>query len=65
MPAPTTDFQPPRHLHPSPSELLLFSTQASLAKPKARPMIGSTLKGVGPTYMDKTGRNGLRVVNES
>ncbi len=23
--------------------------------------IGSTLKGIGPTYMDKTGRNGLRV----
>ncbi len=29
------------------------------AKGKAR--IGSTLKGIGPTYMDKTGRNGLRV----
>ena len=25
--------------------------------------IGSTLKGIGPTYMDKTGRNGLRVGN--
>ena len=23
--------------------------------------IGSTLKGIGPAYMDKTGRNGLRV----
>src|SRR5690606_7903760 len=23
--------------------------------------IGSTLKGIGPTYMDETGRNGLRV----
>jgi adenylosuccinate synthase len=23
--------------------------------------IGSTLKGIGPTYMDKTGRNGLRM----
>ncbi len=23
--------------------------------------IGSTLKGIGPTYMDKTGRNGMRV----
>lgn len=23
--------------------------------------IGSTLRGIGPTYMDKTGRNGLRV----
>jgi len=25
--------------------------------------IGSTLKGIGPTYMDKTGRNGLRVAD--
>jgi len=29
------------------------------AKGKAK--IGSTLRGIGPTYMDKTGRNGLRV----
>ncbi len=28
---------------------------------KGRSKIGSTLKGIGPTYMDKTGRNGLRV----
>ncbi len=28
---------------------------------KGREKIGSTLKGIGPTYMDKTGRNGLRV----
>lgn len=27
--------------------------------------IGSTLKGIGPTYMDKTGRNGLRVGDTS
>ncbi len=27
---------------------------------KGRAKIGSTLKGIGPTYMDKTGRNGLR-----
>ena len=26
-----------------------------------RDRIGSTLKGIGPTYMDKTGRNGMRV----
>lgn len=32
---------------------------AENAKGKAK--IGSTLKGIGPTYMDKTGRNGLRV----
>lgn len=28
---------------------------------KGAAKIGSTLKGIGPTYMDKTGRNGLRV----
>lgn len=28
---------------------------------KGRNKIGSTLKGIGPTYMDKTGRNGLRI----
>jgi adenylosuccinate synthase len=28
---------------------------------KGKAKIGSTLKGIGPTYMDKTGRNGLRV----
>ena len=27
---------------------------------KGKSKIGSTLKGIGPTYMDKTGRNGLR-----
>jgi len=33
---------------------------ASEAK-KGKLKIGSTLKGIGPTYMDKTGRNGMRV----
>jgi adenylosuccinate synthase len=28
---------------------------------KGKEKIGSTLKGIGPTYMDKTGRNGIRV----
>ncbi|MBK7816108.1 MAG: adenylosuccinate synthase [Sphingobacteriaceae bacterium] len=28
---------------------------------KGKNKIGSTLKGIGPTYMDKTGRNGLRI----
>ena len=28
---------------------------------KGAKKIGSTLKGIGPTYMDKTGRNGLRI----
>lgn len=30
---------------------------------KGKHKIGSTLRGIGPTYMDKTGRNGLRVGN--
>lgn len=37
--------------------LLDAASEASLGVTK----IGSTLKGIGPTYMDKTGRNGLRV----
>ncbi len=28
---------------------------------KGKEKIGSTLKGIGPAYMDKTGRNGLRI----
>ena len=28
---------------------------------KGKEKIGSTLKGIGPTYMDKTGRNGVRI----
>jgi len=28
---------------------------------KGKSKIGSTLKGIGPTYMDKTGRNGMRI----
>jgi len=28
---------------------------------KGKKKVGSTLKGIGPTYMDKTGRNGLRI----
>ncbi len=52
---------------------LLISRRAHLILPSHRALdaaseaekgkgrIGSTLKGIGPTYMDKTGRNGLRV----
>ncbi|GAB4136991.1 MAG: adenylosuccinate synthase [Bacteroidia bacterium] len=52
---------------------LLISNRAHLILPthslidraseaaKGKEKIGSTLKGIGPTYMDKTGRNGLRV----
>lgn len=54
-------------------EKLLLSKKAHLILPthryldmaseamKGKSKIGSTLKGIGPTYMDKTGRNGLRV----
>ena len=34
---------------------------AASEKSKGSEKIGSTLKGIGPTYMDKTGRNGLRI----
>ncbi len=34
---------------------------AASEKLKGKLKIGSTLKGIGPTYMDKTGRNGLRI----
>src|SRR3954467_9266140 len=37
--------------------LLDAASEASKGKEK----IGSTLKGIGPTYMDKTGRNGIRI----
>ncbi len=52
---------------------LLISKKAHLILPSHRMLdaaseqakgskkIGSTLKGIGPTYMDKTGRNGIRV----
>lgn len=41
-----------------PTHKLLDAT-SEIAKGKDK--IGSTLKGIGPTYMDKTGRNGIRV----
>lgn len=52
---------------------LLISKKAQLILPTHRILdaaneaskgdnkIGSTLRGIGPTYMDKTGRNGLRI----
>lgn len=54
-------------------ERILISKKAHLILPshkiidaaseasKGESKIGSTLKGIGPAYMDKTGRNGLRV----
>ncbi|NQW36657.1 MAG: adenylosuccinate synthase [Flavobacteriales bacterium] len=41
-----------------PTHRLLDAASEAL---KGKLKIGSTLKGIGPTYMDKTGRNGLRV----
>jgi len=58
---------------PQVTERLYISRKAHLILPthktldaaseasKGKSKIGSTLKGIGPTYMDKTGRNGLRV----
>ncbi len=43
-----------------PTHRLLDATYEA-AKGKAK--IGSTLKGIGPTYTDKTARNGLRIGN--
>jgi adenylosuccinate synthase len=44
---------------------LILPTHRALDKAselsKGEGKIGSTLKGIGPAYMDKTGRNGLRV----
>jgi adenylosuccinate synthase len=44
---------------------LILPTHRALDKAaeiaKGHEKIGSTLKGIGPAYMDKTGRNGLRV----
>jgi adenylosuccinate synthase len=58
---------------PSVSQRLLISRKAHMITPTHRLLdraseaskgdakIGSTLKGIGPAYMDKTGRNGLRM----
>lgn len=45
------------HLITPTHRIIDAASEASKGKSK----IGSTLKGIGPTYMDKTGRNGLRV----
>ena len=58
---------------PDYSERLLVSLKAHLILPthrildaaseaaKGEAKIGSTLRGIGPTYRDKTGRNGIRI----
>lgn len=56
-PAKTLKISKKTHLiMPSHRELDAASEAA-----KGKSKIGSTLKGIGPTYMDKTGRNGIRV----
>lgn len=53
------------HLYISKKAHLILPTHklldAASEAAKGKEKIGSTLKGIGPTYMDKTGRNGLRV----
>lgn len=54
-----------RKLFVSEKTHLILPTHRALDKAsemaKGEEKIGSTLKGIGPAYMDKTGRNGLRV----
>ncbi|NMD28613.1 MAG: adenylosuccinate synthase, partial [Bacteroidetes bacterium] len=54
-----------KNLYISDRAHLILPTHRALDKAseltKGKEKIGSTLKGIGPTYMDKTGRNGLRV----
>ena len=54
-----------KNLYISERTHLILPTHRALDKAselqKGNDKIGSTLKGIGPTYMDKTGRNGLRV----
>ncbi len=56
---------PRKNLYISERTHLILPTHRALDKAsetsKGNDKIGSTLKGIGPTYMDKTGRNGLRV----
>jgi len=54
-----------KNLYISERTHLIIPTHRALDKAselaKGTEKIGSTLKGIGPAYMDKTGRNGLRV----
>lgn len=53
------------HLYIAERTHLILPTHRALDRAsetsKGNEKIGSTLKGIGPAYMDKTGRNGLRV----
>lgn len=57
--------KPEKNLYISKRAHLILPTHrlldAASEAAKGKEKIGSTLKGIGPTYMDKTGRNGLRV----
>jgi adenylosuccinate synthase len=59
------NVDPRQNLHISRKAHLILPTHrlldAASEASKGLAKIGSTLKGIGPTYMDKTGRNGLRV----
>jgi adenylosuccinate synthase len=54
-----------KHLYVAERTHLILPSHRALDKAselsKGNEKIGSTLKGIGPAYMDKTGRNGLRV----
>ena len=54
-----------KHLYVAERTHLILPSHRAIDKAselsKGNEKIGSTLKGIGPTYMDKTGRNGLRV----
>jgi adenylosuccinate synthase len=57
--------KPSNNLYISKKAQLILPTHqlldAALEKAKGKDKIGSTLKGIGPTYQDKIGRQGLRI----
>jgi len=58
-------FEPTKNLFISKKAHLILPTHkwidAMLEEDKGEQKIGSTLKGIGPTYTDKTARNGFRI----
>ena len=59
------NVQPKKNLFISKRAHLILPTHrlldAASEAAKGKEKIGSTLRGIGPAYMDKTGRNGLRI----
>ncbi len=59
------DVDPYQNLHIGRKAHLILPSHRMLdaanEKAKGKEKIGSTLRGIGPAYMDKTGRNGIRV----